>query len=121
MQAPEVGIIYLFGDRLWIDATPVARGMNFGDFVIHERDHQLYWKQFVEKGAVPSTEHDEFPRGRVTYNRKSGKFTLLADACILREKSFVSTILSRMHLPERGTKTSADDLYRCFRCLGRSR
>ena len=118
---PCVGIVYLVGDKLWIDAAPVARGMNFGDFVIHQRDHQEFWKQLVNQGAVPSTQHDEFPRGRVSYNKKSGKFTLLADDCILREKSLVASILSRMHLPARGTEIRADSLYRCFRCSGRNR
>jgi hypothetical protein len=33
------GIIYVVGDKLWIDATPVARAANFSDFAIHERDH----------------------------------------------------------------------------------
>jgi hypothetical protein len=36
--AAEVGIIYLVGDNLWIDATPIARAVNFSDFAIHERD-----------------------------------------------------------------------------------
>ncbi|MGA8269477.1 MAG: hypothetical protein WB787_17090 [Candidatus Acidiferrales bacterium] len=37
--APKVGIIYFVDDKLWIDAMPVARGMNVGEYVIHERDH----------------------------------------------------------------------------------
>jgi hypothetical protein len=120
-RAPEVGIIYLVGDWLWIDAAPVAQGMTVGDYVIHERDHQLYWKQLVEKEAVPSTEYDEFPRGRVSYNKKSGKFMLLADDCILREKNLVASILSQMHLPARGTEIRADSPYLCFCCSGRNR
>jgi hypothetical protein len=119
MRAPEVGIIYVVNDVLWFDTTPIASALNFGDFAVHERDHQLYWKQLVETGAVPNTEHDEFPRGRVSYDRKSGRFTLLADDCILREKSLVASILSRMHLLTRDTEIRADSLYRCFRCLGR--
>jgi hypothetical protein len=42
---PEVGIIYLVGDNLWIDATPIARAGNFGDLSFHERYHFQYWEQ----------------------------------------------------------------------------
>jgi hypothetical protein len=53
--APKVGIIYIFGGKFLIDSTPVAPGMNVGDFVIHERDHQRYWNQLVRQRAVPKT------------------------------------------------------------------
>jgi hypothetical protein len=119
-RAPEVGIIYLVGEKLWIDSTAVARAMNLGDYAIHERDHQRYWEQLVKRGDCPDTRDDRYPRGRVSYNRGSGKFTLLADRCILGKKSLVSKILSRMNLPVGGTKLDRDSHYRCYRCLGRS-
>jgi len=53
--APNVGIIYIFGGKFLIDSTPVAPGMIAGDFVIHERDHQRYWKQLVRQRAAPKT------------------------------------------------------------------
>jgi hypothetical protein len=121
MQAPNVGIIYLVGDKLWIDATPVARAGNFGDFSFHERQHFQYWEQLVKQRAVPDTEYEQYPRGRVSYDRKSGKFEFLADPCILSEKSLVAAILLQMNLPTRRTEMSTDDLYRCFRCLERNR
>jgi hypothetical protein len=119
-RAPEVGIIYLAGEKLWIDSTAVARAMNFGDYAIHERDHQRYWEQLVKRGDAPDTGDDRYPRGRVSYNRGSGKFTLLADRCILGRKSLVSKILSRMNLPVGGTKLDSDSHYRCYLCLSRS-
>ena len=118
MQAPKVGIIYLVGDKLWIDATPLTDAGRFGDFAIHECDHYQYWAQLVSSGAVPDAEYEEHPRGRVAYNEKTGKYTLLADRCILGRKRLVRKILSRLHLPVRGTETATDSHYRCFRCLG---
>ncbi|HXN18460.1 MAG TPA: hypothetical protein VN875_09035 [Candidatus Binatus sp.] len=120
-RAPEVGIIYLVGKKLWIYSTPVARAMNFGGNLIHKRDHQRYWEQLVKRGDGPDTGDDRYPRGRVSYNGGSGKFTLLADRCILGKKSLVSKILSRMNLPVGGTKLDRDSHYRCYRCLGRNR
>jgi hypothetical protein len=39
LRQPEVGTIYVVGDKPWIDATPIARAVNFSDFAIQERDH----------------------------------------------------------------------------------
>lgn len=36
---PQVGIVYLVGDDLYIDSTPVATAGDYGDFTIHERSH----------------------------------------------------------------------------------
>ena len=89
--------------------------------MIHERDHQRYWERMVRRGDAPDIGCDRYPRGRVSYNMKSSRFRLLADRCILREKSLVATILFQMNLLARDTETSTDKLYRCFRCLERSR
>ena len=120
MRAPSVGIIYFVGAKLWIDATPVNRAMNVGDYVLHEHDHCEYWKRLVKQRAVPDGEYEQYPRGRVSYNRKSGKFVLLADTCILRERNIVTAILSRMHLATSDTETGMDKLYRCPGCKRRS-
>jgi len=118
--APKVGIIYIFGGKLLIDSTPLGQAGRYGDYAIHERDHISYWAELVKSGRVPNSEYEEFPRGRVAYNTKTGKFTLLADRCILGRKSLVSKILSTMNLPPRDTEIDKDSHYRCFHCLGHS-
>ena len=117
-SAPKVGIVYFVGDKLFIDSTPVAQAGTYGDCLFHERDHCQYWAQLVSSRAVPDAEYEEQPHGRVSYNEKTGKYTLLADRCILGRKSLVSKILSGMNLPPKDTETGTDSHYRCFRCLG---
>lgn len=119
--APKVGIIFLVGRKLLIDSTPLAQAGSYGDSAIHERDHISYWAELVQSGRVPNSEYEEFPRGRVAYDAKSGKFRLLADKCILRQKGVVRKILSGMNLRPRDTETGTDSHYRCFRCLGRKK
>jgi hypothetical protein len=116
---PRVGIVYLVGDKLWIEATPVARAGKFGVYAYHEREHEHYWRQLVKRGAAPKTDYTEFPRGRVSYDRRSGAFTLRADRCILREKALIIAILSQMRLPIRRTKTGTDSDYCCRDCKRR--
>jgi hypothetical protein len=115
----QVGIVYLVGDKLFIDSMSVAQAGTCGDCLFHERDHYQYWAQLVSSGDAPDAEYEEHPRGRVSYNEKTGKYTLLADRCILGRKSLVSKILSGMNLPPKDTETGTDSHYRCFRCLGR--
>jgi hypothetical protein len=119
--APSVGIMYLVKGKLLIDSTPLAQAGRYGDFAIHERSHISFWNELVRSGRVPDSEYEEFPRGRVAYDIKAGKFILLADECILNRKGIVGKILSRLQIPPKSTDVSTDSHYRCFRCLGRSR
>jgi hypothetical protein len=116
-----VGIIYLVGDELYIDSTPLSGAGHHGDHLIHDRGHDEYWSQLVRIGAVSKAGYEEFPRGRVAYGNASGKFILLADVCILRENRVLYAILSRLNMPVQDTETGTVSIYRCFRCLGRSR
>ena len=117
LRAPEVGIVYLVGEKLWIDSTPIGEAPTYGDSLMHERDHLEYWAELVRTGDVPNVEYEQYPRGRVAHNKNSGKFTLLADKCILGKKNLVRAILRRTHLPPRETSVGEDSHYRCFRCF----
>jgi len=118
---PKVGVLFLVGAKLFIDSTPLSQAGSYGHHLIHELGHDEYWDQLVMMGAVAGAEYEEYPRGRVAYDTKSGKFTLLADKCILNKKSIVRKIGSAMNLPVGGTETDTDPHYRCFCCLGRRR
>jgi hypothetical protein len=116
-----VGIVYLVGDKIFIDSTPLSGAGQYADHLIHDRGHDEYWAQLVKTRAVPRAGYEEFPRGRVTYGNASGKFVLFADACILRENKVLYAILSRLNMPVQDTETGTVSIYRCHRCLGRSR
>jgi hypothetical protein len=117
---PQVGIFYLVKGKLLINSTPLAQAAMHGDHFIHDRDHIEYWAELASTGTVPDDEYEEHPRGRVAYNDKTRKYTLLADRCILGEESLVGKIVSRLNLPVGRTKIDTDPHYRCFRCLGRT-
>ena len=114
-----VGIVFLVQDHIWIDATPVLEAEDYSDFKTHDRGHDRYWGELVRKGAVPEGEYEEYPRGRVVYNRKTHQYTLYLDRCILKKRDVVRKIMSDMQLPPYDTKTATDEHYRCSRCLQR--
>src|SRR5208282_4984403 len=103
-----------------------GRDSRNGHGAMHSNRNQLtnsfqYWEELVKQRAVPDAEYEQYPRGRVSYGKKSGKFTLLADRCILREQGLIEAILSRMCLQARDTETGTDLMYRCSGCLRRNR
>jgi hypothetical protein len=65
-------------------------------------------------------EYEEAPRGRVVFNRKTGRFMLYADRCILDKKAVVNQVKKAMQLPGDRTDVGTDGHfghYRCYRCL----
>lgn len=114
---PRVGIFWLIGQRVIIDTTALSEAGDYGDFRIYEGDHMTFWAEIEKRGEAPrGSAYEEHPRGRTNFNTKSQKFTLFADACILRKKNVVKGLLRLMYLPE-DTALSTDEHYRCFRCL----
>ena len=96
----KVGIFWLVGTRLVIDAAPLSEAGNYGDFKIYEGDHVTLWDELERRDEVPrNSAYEEHPRGRVNFNTKTQRFTLFADPCILRKKGVVKELLRLMCLP----------------------
>jgi hypothetical protein len=116
-EEPRVGIFWLVNDKLVIDSTPLSEAEAYGDHLTHPRSHLEVWTLFQRDGAVPKeVEYEEPPRGRVMYNTKTRQFMLLADRCVLKDKSLVKWIMSALSL-KKTTKTGTDEHYQCSRCL----
>lgn len=119
MKSPKVGIFWLVKGSLIFDATPVAEADADGDSKNHPRGHFDRWKQMQNAGTVPADiEYEEYPRGRVIFESKTGKFLVLADRCILQRRGLVERIMKRFELPVNKTKCATDSHYRCYKCLG---
>jgi hypothetical protein len=117
-KQPHVGIFWLVDGKLVIDSVPLSEAEPYGDHLTHPRSHIDVWEQWRLAGKVPGeSEYEEFPRGRVMYNTKTQKFTLLADRCILRDKDVVSRVMSKLHLPSENMDKGTDAHYRCSSCL----
>lgn len=111
---PMVGIFWLYGERLVIDCTPLSQAERYGDCYIHPRGHLDWWTELQRRHAVPGDlEYEDPPRGRVHFNTRSGRFLLLADACILNKLDVVHSIITTLHLPPEKTDLDHDLHYRC--------
>jgi hypothetical protein len=114
----RVGIFWLVDGKPVIDSTPLSKAENYSAFKVHPEDHCSVGERLQRSGAVPAgVEYDECPRGRVMYDTKARRFSLLADRCILKNKGVIRDIISKMNLPSKNTDMGTDSHCRCFRCL----
>jgi hypothetical protein len=120
-STPHVGIFYFFGGKLWLETTPLPEAERYADGITHSGSHIDYWDKLARAGAVPQDEYDEHPRGRVNFNKKTDRYLLLADKCILEKPEMLKQIMTDMKLPATQTDVLSDSHYKCYRCLGGSR
>lgn len=116
-KEPSVGIFWVVSGRLVVDSTLLSQAEPYGVHLTHSRSHFDVWTQFQQSGTVPAdVEYEELPRGRVIYNTKASRFTMLSDRCILKNRKLVERIKVGFGLPK-DTQVGSDSHYRCFACL----
>jgi hypothetical protein len=115
---PHVGIFWLLKGKLIMDTTPLTKAEDYDDFKIHPASHIDVWAR-LQRSGIASAEmvYEEAPRGRVAYNTKTQRFTLLADKCILEDERIVEQIVSELTWWRKATDFGRDPHYRCFACL----
>lgn len=116
-----VGIVFMRGDDLWIDSTPVIHAVDYGELKTHEKGHADYWEELQAQHLVPADEeYDEVSRGRVSYDIGKDLYYLFLDRCIRSRPKMVSRIFQAMHLPPwPATQVGGDSHYVCPGCKGK--
>jgi hypothetical protein len=114
---PQVGIFWLLNGTLLTDSVPLNEAEPWADHLTHPRSHIDVWDAWQKLGKVPvEVAYEEPPRARVSFNRKTSQFELLADKCILERKSVVAEIKKALGLPK-NVEIGDDSHYRCSKCL----
>jgi hypothetical protein len=114
----RVAIFWLVDGKPVINSTALSMSEDYGAFKVHPEDHCSVWEKLQQSGAVPAdVAYEECPRGRLMYDTKARRFSLLADECILKNKGVIRDIISKMNLPGKNTDMETDSHYRCFACL----
>ena len=117
-QLPQVGIIFVLGDRVLIESVASAEGEVYGDCINYPTGHEQFWARLQAAGRVQlDEEYIGVPRGRVLLHKQSSQYSLLLDRCILQKPKIVREIQRRMNLPTRSLHVGTDDHYRCSFCL----
>lgn len=118
-STPKVGIFWAVRGKLIVVGIPISEGKGYGEYVIYEPSHYDKWRELQMSGVAPrDCEYEEFPRGRVMFNRIADTYLLLADRCILGDKQMLNCLFQEMKLPRGTTMMGTDSHYRYYRCLG---
>lgn len=93
--SPSVGIFWRVSDHLVVDYSAINDAEQYGDCVTHATGHYDLWQQWqaLRGGAlvaagfpksILSSEYDEWPRGRVVFEKPGNRFVLYADRHLQR-------------------------------------
>jgi hypothetical protein len=120
---PRVGIFFVIDGVLIVESRTVSEGEDDGDFVNHSRSHYECWNRAVKRmrtttaGGISGRSYDYYPRGRCLYSKKSKKFLLYLDPCIVRFPPKMQELLYKFQIPIEETDVVSDDPhYRCSGC-----
>jgi hypothetical protein len=112
-------------DRSWsivTDKSSLAEAEPYGDFLTHSRGHYDVWSRWqmlsateLSKRDIPQViayhEYEEFPRGRIVYQTKTGQFIIYADRR-LQHPDVIADIVSCFGITARAYVVQSDAHYR---------
>jgi hypothetical protein len=96
----------------------------YGTMLTCPHGHYEVWEQWRKAGgraAIAASEYEEWPRGRIVYDREGERFILYADAQILRDPALITAIHQKFGLPMERTDPKRDNHYQSTRRLSRPR
>jgi hypothetical protein len=97
----SVGIFWHVRHVLVTDLSILAEAEPYGDCLTHAAGHYERWEQWRRLGAprlaalglpaqIASTEYDEWPRGRIIYEKPAQRFVIYADRRLQAPKIIVA-------------------------------
>ena len=92
-----VGLFFFINNRVVAKKLEVCKGVASGDYINHPKSH---FEFFIEISNNPLDDYGHYPRGRIIYNQKSGRFLVYIDKT-LNKKYIKELILKEFNLDER--------------------
>lgn len=123
-RSSSVGIFWCLRDaagvqHLIIKHCSVESAEEYGDCLTFGPGHYEVWQEWQRKGPpvsslaniVRSHEYEEWPRGRVVFDRKEGRFFVYADRRI-QKSGLIQDLVTLFHLPPDRVVVRGDPHYR---------
>ena len=70
----QVGIFWIFPDRLLTFGVPYSAGEKYGDFINTPESHYETWEQLRKTTGRLPEDYTTYPRGRIVYSINDQKF-----------------------------------------------
>lgn len=114
---PGIGIFWVLPENeILSHVVDISQAEPYGDFKTDGTNHFDMWRslQRVGRGNPNIVDHgyDYWPRGRVSYNTKSGEFYLYADKKIVDNPPALRAVMREFSLPANQTEVDYDSHYR---------
>ena len=120
--SPAVGIFWRVGDALIVDRSTLDVAELYGDCVTHAGGHYERWEewkalnrlQLISAGypeGIASSEYDEWPRGRIVYEKLKSRFVIYADRR-LQEPTTINLLRAAFGLLDQEVIVKSDLHYR---------
>jgi len=128
-QTGLLGLFWVVEDRgksaLIAHAVSMEQAVPYGDMLTVETGHFEFWSGLARRGprllrvaGIPTaplwSEYEEWPRGRVLYDRLARCFVIRADRQ-LHQPAFLRLITNYFHIAGAETRLLPDDHYRSIR------
>jgi hypothetical protein len=103
-------------------AVPLDQAVEYGDMLIAETGHLDLWTRLARSrpAGMPSapawSEYEEWPRGRVMFDRRAGRFVVRADRQLHRAP-FLAMIAARFGFSAGEAVVVGDEHYRSVRVV----
>ncbi|MCH5184562.1 MAG: hypothetical protein J1F64_00410 [Oscillospiraceae bacterium] len=124
LRESKVGAFYVIKGEVWSDATPVRDGVagSTARFVDGKLGHWDLWYGVVAPllNFSDEYEYDDFPRGRVIFDKSKGKYKIIADQKILNDPSILKKVISEFNLKANSYFTETDEHYQSLFSIWRS-
>jgi hypothetical protein len=122
-ETPHLGIFWLVqtsnGEaKLLAAGCPLDEAEAYGDCLTYSPGHYKTWAQWRRDGTldpalralVRAYEYEDWPRGRIVFDRSRDLFILYADRKLLTPE-MIARIASQFHLPAERTEVQSDFHY----------
>jgi hypothetical protein len=123
-SAPRLGIFWVArgrsgGARLIAAGCALEHGERYGNCLTYGPGHYETWRKWRRERAIDSelrvivrtSEYEDWPRGRIIFDRARDRFVLYADRRLMGAETIVR-IRERFGLPVERTLVEADSHYR---------
>lgn len=106
----DVCLFFYVKGKFLIHGCKLEQAESYGDFIVYPDSHWEIWdREYSDK--IPDVDFDYFPRGRVAYDKREGKYLIYFDACLAEE---IQDFVEQHYKGE--AKLAQDEHYQCHKC-----
>jgi hypothetical protein len=96
---PQVGIFWIFPDRVLAFGVPYNAGEKYGDFINIPDGHYETWEQLRNASKKLPEDYTSYPRGRIVYRINDKKFLVYMNRKHLKSEQIKKRIIEEFRLP----------------------